>query len=140
MNTIRPSSLLKSALLADAVVSGATGLLQLVATGSLAALLNLPLAGLAATGEFLVAYALLLLVLATRQSLWAGLVGFIVFGNGVWGLGCIALLLGGALSANALGVAFVLMQATAVAVFAGLEWRGLRCSLPAGAAARAATF
>lgn len=138
MNTIRPSSLLKNALLADAVVSGATGLLQLVATDQLATMLALPRTGLAATGEFFVIFAALLLVLANRRSVWAGLVGFVALGNLAWGLGSVALLLAGVLAPNALGAAFVLVQAVAVAVFGALEWRGLRGSSPADGITRAA--
>ena len=40
-------------------------------------------------------------------------------------------LLAGALVPNAWGLAFVLMQAIAVALLAGLQWAGLRRSAPA---------
>jgi hypothetical protein len=137
VKTVHPSLLLKIALMADAVVSGATGLLQLTAANPLATLLDLPRAGLLATGEFLVIYALLLVVLATRERLWSGLVMFIVLGNVAWALGCVALLLAGMLSPTAPGIGFVLMQAVAVVVFAVLEWRGLGRSLPADTPVRA---
>ncbi len=137
MQTVHPSQLLKIALLLDAVVSGTVGLLQLSAATALTSLLALPHAVLMGTGEFLVVYALLLVGMASRTRLWPALVMFIVLGNVMWGLGCVVLLLAGVLSPNALGVGFVLMQTVAVAVFAALEWRGLRRSAPAGAAARA---
>ena len=137
MKTVHPSPFLKFALWVDAAVSGATGLLQLSAATTLAALLELPYNALLGTGEFLVVYALLLAGMATRTRLWAGLVMFIVLGNLMWALACAGLLLAGGLSLNALGVGFVLVQAVAVVVFAALEWRGLRSSAPAPAAARA---
>jgi hypothetical protein len=138
MKTVHPSPLLKFALLADAVISGAMGVLQLSAAAALAALLDLPQALLLSTGEFLVIYALLLVGMATRAGLWPALVMLVVVGNALWGLACVALLLTGALSPNPLGTGFVLLQAAAVGVFAVLEWRGLRSSAPAGAAERAA--
>ncbi|KNZ30965.1 MAG: hypothetical protein AD742_19430 [Methylibium sp. NZG] len=138
MKAVHPSPLLKFALLVDAAVSGAMGVLQLSAATALAALLDLPQPLLLGTGEFFVVYALLLVGMATRARLWSALVMLIVVGNGLWGLACVALLAAGALAPNALGVGFVLMQAVAVSVFAWLEWRGLRSSAPASDASRAA--
>ena len=135
MQTVHSSPLLKFALLIDAVVSGAMGVLQLSAAAALATLLELPQAVLLGTGEFLVVYALLLVGLATRARLWSALVMFIVLGNALWALACVALLAASTLAPNALGAVFVLLQAVAVVVFAALEWRGLRTSAPAGAAA-----
>jgi hypothetical protein len=86
MQTVHPSRLLRIALLADAVVSGAMGVLQLGAAAALATLLELPQALLLGTGEFLLAYALLLVTLATRTRLWPALVTFIVLGNVLWAL------------------------------------------------------
>jgi hypothetical protein len=137
MNTIRPSRLLTFALLVDAAVSGGTGVLQLIAPAALATLLALPEALLTGTGEFFVVYALLLLVMASRTRLWAGLVLCIVLGNAAWALASVVVLATGTLAPNAIGVAFVLLQAAAVLLFAALQWRGLRMSLPADAPTRA---
>jgi hypothetical protein len=138
MKTVHPSPLLRFALLVDAVVSGAMGVLQLSAAAKMASLLELPQTLLERTAEFMVIYMLVLAVMATRIRLWSTAVMFIVFGNLLWSLGCVALLLTGTLSPNALGTAFVLMQAAAVTVFAVLEWRGLRRSAPARGAPGAA--
>jgi hypothetical protein len=137
VKTVHPSPFLKFALLLDAVVSGATGLLQLAAADLLATMLDLPRAGLLATGEFFIVYALALLAMATRGRLWSGLVMVVVLGNSLWSLGCLALLLAGVLAPSALGIAFVLVQAAAVAAFAALQWRGLHGSLAAAAPASA---
>ena len=133
MLTVRPSPSLKFALLADACISGATGLLQLSATQSLSALLALPHAVLLGTGEHFVVYALLLAAMATRTRLWSAPVRVVVLGNGLWALASVGLLLSGALSPSPMGVGFVPLQAVAVLVFAALEWRGLRRSPPAAA-------
>jgi hypothetical protein len=137
MHSVRPSRFLQVALLADAAVSGATGVLHLSAAASLSALLDLPHVLLIGTGEFFVVYALLLVMLATRARLWSAPVVVVVLGNALWALASVGLLLSGALSPNAWGIAFVLMQAVAVLLFAALEWRGLRNSPSAAPSARA---
>ena len=131
MKTIHPSPLLKNALRVDALVSGATGVLQLVATDKLAMLLDLPRGLLSVSGEFLLAYALALLVMAGRQRLLSWAVMFIVLGNLLWGVACVVLPIEGILAPNALGWGFLGVQVAAVAVFAVLEWLGLRNSATA---------
>lgn len=139
MKTVLPSSLLKLALAADAVVSGAVAVLQVLAANWLAELLQLPRSLLLETGVFLLAYTVLLIVLARSPRVWSVLIGLIVIGNAGWAACCLVLLVTGMLSPNLLGVAFVLVQAFAVLIFAVLEFRGLSASVPSrdGSAARA---
>ena len=132
MRTIHPSPLLRTALVADAVVSGGAALLQLGAASWLAELLVLPRALLVETGGFLAAYTLLLVVLARSTRVWSAVVAVVVVGNVAWAAGCAALLVAGAVSPSALGVAFLAMQAVAVLVFAALEYLGVRASEPLG--------
>ena len=138
MHTIHPSRLLKVALLADALVSGAVALLQLLAGKLLAGLLALPAVLLLESGVFLVGYVTLLLVLATRRRLWSGLVWAVVIGNVGWAVGCLSLIpllpLTGNAPASPLGIAFLLVQAVVVLAFALLQWRGWRASSGATAA------
>lgn len=131
---VTPSPLLRRALLADAVVSGAVAALQLLATDALASLLGLPAALLTATGLFLVAYTGLLAWLASRRRMPAWLVATIVVGNVGWAAGGVALLAAGSSAPTALGAAFVVLQVVAVLAFAALEYLGLRRSAPAAAA------
>ena len=126
MNRIFPSVFLKRALLADAVVSGVTAVLQLAATGRLTTALELPHLLLVGTGEFMLVYAAMLVFMATRQRLVVPAVNVIVVGNLLWGLAGIALLLWGGLTPNRLGAGFVLLQAFAVSVLAALQWLGLQ--------------
>ena len=130
MRTVYPSPLLKIALAADAAVSGAAAVLQLVAANWLSELLGVPRTLLVETGAFLLAYAILLVVLARSAGVWSVLVTIIVLGNVAWAVGCVGLLATGVLSPSALGVAFVLVQAIAVLIFAALEYRGLKISEP----------
>jgi hypothetical protein len=125
---IQPSLLLRRAILADAVFSGASALLLSLGAGALAPFLNLPEALLRETGLFLIAYAALVGWLGTRQSMPKLLVWVVVVGNAAWTVGSIALLFSGAVTPTLLGEAAVAMQAIAVGVFAELQYVGLRRS------------
>jgi hypothetical protein len=125
---IQPSLLLRRAILADAVFSGASALLLSLGAGALAPLLNLPEALLRETGLFLVAYAALVGWLGTRQAMPKPLVWTVIAGNAAWTVASIALLFSAAVTPNLLGAAAVAMQAIAVGVFAELQYVGLRRS------------
>lgn len=124
----RPSTLLRRALQVDALVSGAMALLLSLAAGTLSRLLALPQPLLLETALFLIGYAALVGWLGTRRALPKALVLIVIGGNALWTLGSVALLLSGMVAPNALGVAFVLMQATAVGIFAELQFIGLKRS------------
>lgn len=128
---IHPSLFLRRALLADAVVSGAMALLLTFGAGVLTSLLNLPGALLLESGLFLIAYAAFVGLLGSRAAMPKALVLLVIVGNALWTLASVALLLSGAVSPNLLGVAFVVMQAIAVGVFAELQFIGLRKSAAA---------
>lgn len=134
MKAIVPSRLLRNAFIADAAASGAIAALHLFASGDqagpLSATLGLPALLLEATGIFLALYALLLVVLARSRVVWSALAWFIVLGNVGWAALSGLLLVTGVLTPAPLGVAYVIVQALGVLLFAGLEWRGVRVSLP----------
>jgi hypothetical protein len=125
---IQPSLLLRRAILADAVVSGAMALLLTFGAAALAPLLNLPEALLRETGLFLIAYAALVGWLGTRPSMPKAWVLIVIAGNAAWAVGSIAPLFSGSVTPNLLGEAFVATQAIAVGVFAELQVIGLRRS------------
>ena len=66
---IHPSLLLRRAILADAIFSGASAVLLSLGAGPLAPLLNLPEPLLRETGLFLIGYAALVGWLGTRQAM-----------------------------------------------------------------------
>lgn len=129
MNLVHPSPLLKTALVADAVVSGGAAALQLAPGAALAGWLQLPNALLLETGLFLVAYVAMLAVLARSPRLPAALVLGVVAGNVAWAAGALGLAVW--LAPSVLGIAYLVMQAVAVLVFAMLEYRGLERSASA---------
>lgn len=135
MTSITPSSFLKRVLLADAGVSGAVALLQLVATKQLAELTGLPAVLLLGTGLFLVGYVTLLIVLATRSRVWSSMIWLVIAGNLGWAVA--ALIVGATVPGTLLGEAFAAVHAIAVTTFAYLEYRGLGISATTRTVARA---
>ena len=134
MTTVRPHSLLRTALLVDAAGSGALALLQLLATDTLAPLLGVPAPVLLGTGLFFVAYVTLLVLMARAAQLPVALVWLVVVGNAGWAVGCVGAMLSGWLQPSAAGVGYLLFQAVAVLLFATLQRMGLARSTPLGGA------
>jgi len=118
-------TLLRRALLLDAVASGALGLAMALATGPLADLLGLPPGLLRWAGVALLPFAALLAFLGGRAAVPPAAAMAVVAVNLLWVAGSLLLLGGGWVEPTALGVAFVVAQALAVALFAGLQARGL---------------
>jgi hypothetical protein len=125
---IQLSSVLRRALLADAVFSGVAALAFTFGAGAFASLFSLPQGLLLESGLFLIAYAAFVGWLGSRQSTQQALVWIVIVGNAAWTLGSIALLFSGSVSPNALGTAMVVAQAIATGVFAELQYVGLRKS------------
>jgi len=125
---IHPSLLLRRALQADALVSGAMALLLSLGAAVLSRLLALPQPLLLEAGLFLIGYAACVGFLGSRAVLPKALVLIVIAGNVAWTLASLALLLADAVSPNAFGIGFVVMQALAVGVFAEMQYLGLRHS------------
>ena len=113
------STFLRRTLAVDAATCAAMGVLLAAFQAPLAGLLGLPAALLFYAGLALFPCAALMLV-AHRSRALAWLV---VAGNAAWLAGSVVVLV--VASPTALGYAFVIAQAIAVAVLAGLEYVGL---------------
>ncbi|QJY45701.1 hypothetical protein [Pseudonocardia broussonetiae] len=118
--------LLRRALRTDAAASGALGVLALAAAPALVDLLGPPAPVLVGVGAFLVVFAAGLLVLAARPVVPRPAAWTVVLGNAAWVAGSVLATVVAGPSLTGLGVAVVLAQAAAVAVFADLQWLGLR--------------
>jgi hypothetical protein len=123
-----PSSFLRRALIVDAAVSAATGLMIALGANLLAALLGLPVALLDYAGISLIPFAVLVVWVAARDTLRRAGVWAVIVCNAVWSIDSILLLLSGTVAPTWLGTAFVIAQAVVVAVLAELEYLGLRHS------------
>ena len=122
----RTSPFLRRVLLADAATSGATGLLMMLGAAAAGELLGIPDALVRYAGLTLLPFAALVALLATRENLWRAGVWAVVVCNALWAADSVLLLLTGWIEPNELGIAFIVAQALVVAVFAELEYLGLR--------------
>ena len=129
--------LLRLALKLDALASGALGVLILLAAGTVVGdgrpfvlLLGAPLTLLVPAGLFLVAYAAFVWIVGTRGRINRTAAWSVAAVNVLWVLASVALLVAGWFPLTALGVAFVLAQAAAVALFAALQLLGLQRNQP----------
>jgi len=130
MSTLtRTSPLLRWVLLADAATCAAMGLLLLLGAGWLAQFFALPPDLSRFAGASLLPFAALLVYSAGRATLAPAAIWAVILLNVLWVIGSILLLVAGGIEPNGLGVAFVLGQAGGVALFAVLEYFGLRQSL-----------
>ena len=120
------NTFLRYALLADAVASGATGLLLIAGADLLTGLLGLPVALMREAGLLLVPYVALVAFVGTREAISRPAVQAIIALNLLWVVGSMGLLMGGWVAPTALGTAFVIAQAVVVGVFAELQFIGLR--------------
>jgi hypothetical protein len=117
---------LRKALLADALLTGLTGIMAVLGSGVLANLLGLRPALLLWSGAVLVPFAALVAYLATRERMLRPWVIVVIASNALWVAGSFSLLLIGWIDPNMLGKTFIIGQALIVAVLAELEFMGLR--------------
>jgi hypothetical protein len=119
-------SLLRLALKADAIVTGANGAAYLAVAGPLGDLLGLPEALLRGIGALLLAYAALVWLAGSRRTISRRAAGAVIAANAAWVIasGLAALLAWG--SPSTAGTVWIVLQAVAVAGFAELQLAGLR--------------
>ena len=131
MQLLRTSTFLRWALFADAVTCIATGLLMMLGSGPLEEFLGLPAALLRYAGVSLLPFSAFLVYLAKRENLSPPAVWTAIVLNALWTAASFMILLTGWVAPTELGYTFVIAQALGVAVFAGLEYFGLRKSTTA---------
>jgi hypothetical protein len=131
MQILRTSTFLRWTLLADAATCVATGLLMMLGSGQLEQFLGLPAGLLRYAGVSLLPFAAFLVYLAKRENLSTQGVWTAIVLNTIWTAASLLLLMTGWVAPTELGYTFVIAQALGVAVFAGLEYFGLRKSTTA---------
>ena len=125
---------LRRVLLLDAGVAAAAGLLMALGSQLLAPLTGLSPALLLPAGLILLPYAAFVAWVAMRPSIPAPLVWTVVAANALWAADSVAIILLGWVQPTLFGHVFVIGQAAAVALFAELQFIGLRKSRTAVAA------
>lgn len=133
--SITVTPFLRNVLHADALISGAAGLLMMLGAPLLSPLVELPAQLLFWAGLVLVPFVAMLVVIARRATVSKLVMIDIIAINALWVVASFGLLVSGVVAPNALGIAFVVAQALAVAVFAELQFIGIRRALAAVAAA-----
>lgn len=123
---IASSVSVRQAVLADGVISGAMGALLIVAASPLSGLLGISAGFLFWVGVALMPWMLALLLIGRKDQLGARAVETVIALNALWVVTSIGLILFGPFEMTALGIAFVVAQALAVAVFAELQFFGLK--------------
>jgi hypothetical protein len=126
-----PSPLLRQALLADAVTTAACAALMIAGAGFLEGLLGLPATLLRAAGLLLIPFVAYVVMLGFRERVSRGAVWSVIGLNAVWVVDSVLLLVSGYVTPTGSGIAFVLAQAAVVAMYAELQFMGLRRSSPA---------
>jgi uncharacterized membrane protein YoaK (UPF0700 family) len=111
------------------VLTGATGLLLLLGAPFLAGLLELPEVLLRSAGLVLLPFVAFVAYVATREHFHRSAIWTVIGVNALWAAASVALLLSGWVAPNLFGAAFVIFQAVVVAVFAELEYLGVRRSV-----------
>ena len=123
----QPSSpFLRRVLMLDAGVSGASALLLVAAAGALAGPLGLSEVLLRWLGVAFLPWAIFLVWLASKDTPPRQLVWFVIALNAIWVVDCVLVLLLGWIAPTSLGIAVVIGQAVVVALFAELQFIGLR--------------
>jgi hypothetical protein len=133
MSSPDSSTFLRNVLLLDAATCAFQGALTTFGSGLVAQLTALPPALLIYAGASLFPIAIFMAVVATRATLPVPGVWLVILGNVGWVIASVALLVGGWVAPNALGLVFVLGQAAAVAGLSALEYVGLQRLAPAAA-------
>lgn len=118
--------LLRRATQLDAVATAAVAALLIAAAAPLSQWLHLPQNLLLGAGLLLVSYVAFLGWLLSRERISTAQAWAMIAINACWTIDSALLLVSGWVAPNALGVAFVVAQALAVAVFAELQYFGLR--------------
>ena len=111
-------NILRFALKADAVVTGANAAVYLAGAPLLADWLGLPIGVLLAVGAFLAVYAALVYRLATRPAMPAAAVTAVIAANAVWAADSLLALGLDWFSPTPAGQILIAVQAVGVAVFA----------------------
>jgi hypothetical protein len=131
MSAHRSSSFVRRVLVADAIISGVTGIIMMAGSTMLESLLGVPATLLRYAGASLLPFAAAVAWLARRESLPNSAVWTVIAVNALWAIDSIVLLFTGWIAPTMLGYAFIVFQAIVVAGLAELQYVGLRRSNPA---------
>ncbi|MFD9599450.1 hypothetical protein [Streptomyces sp. NPDC059970] len=122
----RSDSLLRFALLADVILTGANGIGYLALATVLDSLLGVRLSVQYPVGVFLTVYALWVLVVSRQESINRGAVAVIITLNVAWAVAGVVAVAVDALTATGIGNGWIVFQGLVVAAMGALQYVGLR--------------
>jgi hypothetical protein len=120
------TTLLRRALQVDAVFVTISGLAALIGAGQMGTLFGIPAGYLQPLGVVLLAFAVFLGVIATRQTINTRLAWAVVILGVIWVIDSLILLVSGLLPLTPAGWWFIVIQALIVADFAIVQYVGIR--------------
>ncbi|TDC48261.1 hypothetical protein E1212_21850 [Jiangella ureilytica] len=123
---IRETPLLRWTLELDGIASVVTGLVYVLAAGWLGDRLGLSTALLSSAGAVMLVGGAVVFAVSTRREAPVLWVGAIIVLNTVWAVDSVVVAATGWFHPTTAGTTWILLQAAVVAVFAALEWAGLR--------------
>jgi hypothetical protein len=126
MSIFASPKFLRNVLWADAAAGAGSSLLHLLGAGLFTELLGLPYGVLVVSGVALLVYVAMASYLAFCDPIPRAGVSMLIAANWAWVGGCAVVFLMNASSMTALGQAYLVIHALAVAALAELEWFGLR--------------
>ena len=124
------SGLLRLVLKLDAAACGALGVASLAGAPVLDDLLGVPVVPLASVGVFLAAWAVVLWAISSRPRVSKTAAWVVIVFNLAWTVDSAVVLAAGWFPLTAVGVAFVLVQAAAVAIIAAAQFYALKRAYP----------
>jgi hypothetical protein len=127
------SRFLRWVLVADSATCLITGLLMILGSTVLARFLGLPSELLRYAGISLLPFTAFLVYLTSRETLSPAAIWTVIVLNVLWTADSFLIIATGWITPTEVGYAFVACQALGVAMFAGLEYVGLRKSAAAAA-------
>ncbi|TDD73137.1 hypothetical protein E1262_01260 [Jiangella aurantiaca] len=123
---IRETPLLRWTLELDGIATALNGLVYVLAAGWVGDHLGLPTALLYPAGAFLVVVGALVFTVSTRREAPVLWVGAILVLNAVWAIDSVIVAAAGWFDPTTAGTVWILLQAGLVALFAVLQWAGLK--------------
>ncbi|MFE7352693.1 hypothetical protein ACFU8Q_05720 [Streptomyces sp. NPDC057543] len=124
--TARPDGLLRAALVADVILTGANGIGYLALATVLDSFLGVPLPLQYAVGVFLTVYALWVLVVSRQENISRGAVTVVIALNAAWAVAGVVTVVLDALTATAVGNGWIVFQGLVVAAMGAVQYAGLR--------------
>jgi len=124
--TVAINPFLRNVLAVDAAMCVAAGAASALGANLLGPLLDLPQALLFWAGLFLLPWSAFLFALSRRAEVARLWLVYVIVVNALWVAASVAILATGLVAPNWLGIAFLLVQAAAVAVLSQLQIMGLR--------------